>query len=231
MKFLIRISLMLFVSALWAQENSRVQQANDGALLRAASATQSQYGSAAIFINPKRNVEGSVYLFPEWENYVAIVTSDNQKFSLKNINLNIEQNVFQSKFSRDSLFTFSFNNIDRFVINNKVFKNYFYDNDNRVFEIIYESDGFSLMKGYRVQLIEGSVNPMVNRKNNKLVQKYTYYVKRSDNISTFKFSKKKILGLVSSDRVKKIEQYAKDNKLSYKKPYDVQRMLTYSEEN
>ena len=117
-------------------------------------------------------------------------------------NLNIERNTFESKVSGDSIFTFNFNNINKFVINNKAFKNFYYKNQNRVFEIVFESKEFSILKGYRVELIEGSVNPMVNRKNDKYVQKFSFYLRQGDNIKPFKVKKKNVLSLVDGDKQK-----------------------------
>ena len=62
------------------------------------------------------------------------------------------------------------------------------------------------MKGHRVQLVEGSANPMVNRKNDKYVQKSSMFVKRGSKIENFKLNKKKVLGLFNdSEKIKKIE--------------------------
>ncbi len=233
MKYFLTLIITLSISVMMAQSNANVTKNTGEIFGRASNASLSSYGAFATFFNPKKAIDGSVYLFSGWKNYAGIFTNDNQKFSLNNINLNIERNTFESKTSEDSIFTFSFNNIDKFVVNNKIFKNFYYNNDNRIFEMIYESDEFSILKGYRVILIEGSANPMVNRKNSKLVQKSSYYIMKGKSISPFKLSKKKVLGLVEDnpDRIKKIEQYAKDNNLSYKKAYDVQRMLAFSSSN
>jgi len=54
---------------------------------------------------------------------------------------------------------------------------------------------FTIMKGHTVQLIEGSANPMVNRKFDKNIQKTSYYIMRDDRIKPFKLKKQKILFL------------------------------------
>ena len=230
MKYIFILAMTLSVGIISAQSNATVTVTAGETFARAANANLSSYGGFATFFNPKKAAQGSVHLFKGWKNYAVIITNDDQKFSLNNINLNIERNTFESKISGDSLFTFNFNNIDRFVVNNRVFKNLYHNNENRVFEMVYESDEFSVMKGYRVQLIEGSTNPMVNRKNSKLVQRSSYYVKKGSRIKSFKLSKKKVLGLVegNQERINKIEQYVKANRLSYKKSFDVQRMLAFS---
>jgi len=116
----------------------------------------------------------------------VIHTSDSQKFSLKNINLNIERSTFESKISEDSIFTFNFNNIDRILINNRVFKNYYYDGTNRIFEVIYDSGKLVLLKGYKIQLVKGSPNPMLNRSTDRNVQKEFYFVMQNNLIKPFR---------------------------------------------
>lgn len=234
MKNILTLVITLFVGVIAAQ-NSRV--VNGGTLgsdelFNAANSSLSSYGVSATFYNPKKQVEGSVHLFNNWNNFAVIFTSDNQKFALKNINLNIERNTFESKIPGDSIFTFNVNNIAKFVINNKVFKNLYYNNENRIFEMIYESDKFLIIKGYRIELVAGSVNPMVNRKNDKYVQKSSFYLKQGEIIKPFKLSKKRILKLIGDqERVAKMEKYVLDNNLSYKKEDDVKRVLEYISEN
>ena len=133
----------------------------------------------------------------------------------------------------NSIFTFNFNNIDKFVVNNKVYKNFYYNDDNRVYEMIYEADEFSIMKGHTIQIIEGSANPMVNRKYDKYAQKHSYFIMKDDKIKPFKLKKKRILRLVdgNEERANKIQEYVKSNRLSYSKEYDVRKALEYTAKN
>ncbi|MDP6864085.1 MAG: hypothetical protein QGG96_01580, partial [Candidatus Poseidoniaceae archaeon] len=103
------------------------------------------YGST-FFYNTRNVVLGSVYLFDEWTNSAEIHTLSNERFLVRNINLNINRNAFEAKLNNsDSIFSFNFNNIKKILINDKTYKNYFYNDDNRVYEIIYESEKFSIM--------------------------------------------------------------------------------------
>jgi len=234
MKSILTLTITLFSIGLFAQISNDVNaaaSARNREMLDISNANK--FGSTMVFINPKRRTIGSVHLFKDWNNYAIIITNDNSRFSLRNINLNIERNVFESKIEGGSVFTFNFNNIDRFVVNNRVFKNFYYDDDNRVYELIYEADEFILMKGFNVEMIEGSANPMVNRRFDKWAQKTRYYILQNDEIKPIKLKKKKILKLVEGDleRAQKIEQYVKANRLSYSKEKDVRKVLEFTAKN
>ena len=118
-------------------------------------------------------------------------------------------------------------------MNNREFKNYYYNDDNRVYEIIYESDKFTLMKGFKVSVVEGSANPMLNRSADRYIRKESHFIKEGDKIKPFKLKKSKILKLVNGDEEKaaNIEAYVDANNLSFKKEYDVQRILEYGAKN
>ena len=236
MKHFLSIITIFSFSILSAQISENVNRAGAGtnAQMLQISDGGNSFGSTMAFVNPKRRTVGSVHLFDNWNNSGIIITTDNQRFVVRNINLNVERNVFEAKTEDgESIFTFNFNNIDRFVINNKVYKNFYYDDDNRVYELIYESDDFILMKGHKVEMIEGSANPMVNRKFDKWVKKYSYYVKQGDEIKPLKLKKKKILKLVGGDeeRAAMIEEYVEKNRLSYKNENDLKQVLEFTAKN
>jgi hypothetical protein len=237
-KFLTLLAVLAMI-VVHAQETvsttSNIQQSTDlvnrsGALQRAGSAVQSQYGASAYFVNPARPVTGSIYLFDKWDNLAVLYASTGDKYRVNNININLKNQSYQSKFHQDSIFNFSFNNIDRFVINNKIYKNYYYNEDNRIYEILYETPEFTLLKGHKVNLVEGSANPMLNRKTDRYVQKHGYYLKTDKEIKNFKLKKKNILKLVGLDKSNsdEIMKFAKDNNLSFKNDVDLKRILEHA---
>ncbi len=187
------------------------------------------YGSAMRFVNPPRTVDGSIYLFEDWKNYPVIVKSkDNKTFTLNNINFNLRTNRLVTKISEDSIFVLNMRKIDNINILGKVFKKIDSEIGSRVFEVIYESDKVSILNFHSVKLIEGSVNPMLSRKNDKLIHKEVYYILNENNITEFKLKKKFILDSFSSNETEKksLLRYYSKNKFSFKSINDLKTVLS-----
>ena len=231
MKSILVLILTFSISFLTAQENSSVVNNTAQSLLRAGDSNQGSFSGATYFVNPSRDIKGSIYLFDTWDNYSVIYLDDNQRLILNNVNINMQRNSFDSKISQDSIFTFNTNNIVKFIINNKVYKNLYSEDGKRIYEIIYEEEGnFTILKGFGIKLIQGSANPMVNRKDDKFAKTETYFLSQgTSTIKPFRLSKKKVLGLISDnqDRVAKLEKFMKNNNLSYKKSEDIKKGMEY----
>jgi len=203
MKNLVNLLVIITVSFVHSQDNNQGVKHNlNDNLFNAGSSIRSSYGASMYILNPERNVEGSVYLFKDWQNYAIIHTNDKQKFVLRNINLNLERNTYESKIGQDSLFIFNFNNINKLAINSKVYKNYSYNDENRIFQIVYGNADFQLLKGFKIRLVKGSANQMLNRSSDKYVKKEYFYIRKDNEINPFKFRKKNILNLVDGNKEK-----------------------------
>jgi len=186
---------------------------------------------SSFFYNTRNVILGSVYLFDEWDNSAEIHTLSSEKFLVRNINLNINRNAFEAKLTdSDSIFSFNFNNIKQVVINDKIYKNYFYNDDNRVYEIIYETEKFSIMKGFSVKLVKGHYNPMVRISNDKYSKFSSYFIKLNNSIKPFKLRKKSVINLLSADKnsISRLEIHVNTKRLSYKKEKDVIQILDYA---
>ena len=187
------------------------------------------YGST-FFYNTRNVILGSVYLFDEWNNNAEIHTLSNERFLVRNINLNINRNAFEAKLTdSDSIFSFNFNNIKHIVINDKTYKNYYYNDDNRVYEIIYQSNTFSIMKGFSIKVVSSSGNPMVNRSNDKYAKFSSYFIKKNNSIKPFRLRKRSIYNLLDNDKniISRLESYMSNKNLSYKREKDVVQILDY----
>lgn len=230
MKYIVILLSLFSLTIISAQDVAVSDQTST--LLR-ASTNNNGMGIAFFYTNPNRAIDGTVYLFEDWDNNGIIHATNHQKFAIYNINLNIKRNSFESKVGRDSLFAFNFNNIEKFVINNRVFKNYYWDDDNRVYEVISESKHFEILKGFKVKFVEGSSNPMLNRANDKYVRDEKYYLRKDDKIAFFVLKKSRILKLLDlNDQQKdKVLNYVSEQKLSYKNEDDIKKIIEFGLNN
>ena len=225
-----RIIFTLIVLA----SNVIIAQTNLGTDFNAlGSNASSDFGTSFFYNQPNKFIIGSAYLFEEWNNNAEIQTLTGERFLVRNINLNISRNAFEAKINdNDSIFSFTFNNIKQIIINGKSYKNYYYNEDNRVYELIYSGKNFTLLKGFDVKLVTGSGNPMVNRSNDKYVKKESYFI-RSKSVKTienFKMNKRSLNRLFEKSAVdlNRILGFIDSGNLSYKDEKDVISMLEFA---
>ena len=191
------------------------------------------FGTSFFYNQPNKFIIGSAYLFEEWNNDAEIQTLTGERFLVKNINLNISRNAFEAKINdNDSIFSFTFNNIKQIIINGKSYKNYYYNEDNRVYELIYSGRNFTLLKGFDVKLVTGSGNPMVNRSNDKYVKKESYFLRSNSEktIENFKMNKRSLNRLFEKSAIdlNRILAFIDSGNLSYKDEKDVISMLEFA---
>tara|TARA_B100001079_G_scaffold204500_1_gene178221 strand:- start:24 stop:671 length:648 start_codon:yes stop_codon:yes gene_type:complete len=197
------------------------------------SNASSDFGTSFFYNQPNKFIIGSAYLFDEWNNDGEIQTLTGERFLVRNINLNISRNAFEAKINdNDSIFSFTFNNIKQIIINGKSYKNYYYNEDNRVYELVYSGNNFTLLKGFNVKLVTGSGNPMVNRSNDKYVKKESYFIRSNSEktIENFKMNKRSLNRLFEKSAVdlNRILGFIDSGNLSYKDEKDVIRMLEFA---
>ena len=214
--------------------NVVLSQTNTQTDFRSALTGEStNFGTSFFYNQPSKVILGSAYLFDEWNNDGEIQTLTGERFLVRNINLNISRNAFEAKVNdNDSIFSFNFNNIKQIIINGKYYKNYFYNEDNRVYELVYSGKNFSILKGFTVKLVTGSGNPMVNRSNDKYVKKESYFIRSTDKktIESFKMNKRSLNKLFENNLkdVSRILAFIGSGNLSYKDEKDVIRMLEFA---
>jgi len=230
MKFPFFIIALLFVISSLSAQNAQVE--SGGALdeLNNKLISGNSFGSSMMFYNPKRYIEGTIHLFEDWNNTAVIHTLSDDKFLVKRVNLNLKRNSFEAKLNdSDSIFSFTFNNIKKIVIDNKIYKNFYYDDDNRVYEMLYDTDDYKFMKGFDVKLISGSANPMVNRPNDKYVRGEEFFLMLNGSINPIKLKKKSIYRYLKMNKLNttKLDIFIESNSLSLKKINDIIKVLEY----
>lgn len=222
------VILCLLGTGLWAQDQP-INPNNTIALqnISTAGAGGQNLGGATLVINRVGNVEGSVHLFETWSNtgILDLGGEEPKRYLIRNINYNIYNDAMESQVGKDSVFTFDNPNIERIYINSREFKKYYFPRDrgSRYFEVIYENSDFSLLRIYTLSLSEGSNNPMVNRPS-RYVTHSEAYVRKGSSFQGIRLKKSTILDL-AGPKAKEVDSFAKENDLSYKKDFDIRRML------
>ena len=217
--------------------NLSLSQSNTQTDFRSAlSGKSANFGSSFFYNQPNKVILGSTYLFDEWNNDGEIQTVTGERFLVRNINLNLSRNAFEAKVNdNDSIFSFNFNNIKQIVINGKSYKNYYFKEENRVYELIYSNENFSILKGFSVKLVTGSGNPMVNRSNDKYVKKESYFIRDAEDKSIQKFKlNKRSLGKLFSNKdldLERIERFSSSKRISFKDEEDVIQLLKFAFSN
>lgn len=185
-------------------------------------------GGASLVINPPRRIDGSVHLFDSWNNNGTIKT-DKAAFKIRNINFNAKRNAFESQIpNTDSIFTFDFTNIEKMVVDNMVFKNVYspIEGGNKVFQVVAEAGNFAVYKDHYIEIKEGSPNPMLARANDKYIMRDSYYIKSGKSFKRARLKKSSILKALGR-KASKVEDFAKDNNLSFKKERDLQKIANF----
>ena len=226
--------MRILLTLIFLFSNFVLSQTNTQTDFRSALTGEStNFGTSFFYNQPSKVILGSAYLFDEWNNDGEIQTLTGERFLVRNINLNISRNAFEAKINdNDSIFSFNFNNIKQIIINGKYYKNYFNNEDNRVYELVYSGKTFSILKGFTVKLVTGSGNPMVNRSNDKYVKKESYFIRSTDKktIESFKMNKRSLNKLFENKLkdVSRIQAFIDSGNLSYKDEKDVIRMLEFA---
>jgi len=175
-----------------------------------------------------RGLDGSIFLFDNTETPGLVYLKD-KVYKMKNINYNIKNDQFFTKMENDSVFLYTFDNIDKISIKNRDFEEIYNPNENKksVFEILHKGKKISLLKKHTVKFIPGSDNPMVNRPRSEFKKKSWYFVKQGKKMTKIKPKKSAILNLVDTNSRKEVVKYIKDQKLSLKKETDLIKLIDY----
>jgi len=171
-----------------------------------------------------------INLFEKWDYSNVVYTKDKTIFKLKNINIDIQKNKFVFKDSKN-IYQFVFTDLDFILINSKKYRSIYYEDGsvNKIFEVVAEYRGISLLKGFYINFSEysGGMNTfMFARENKNYTIKDRYYVKLNNEIKKIKLKRKYILSVLK-DKKRLITDYVKKHKLSYNDERDVKEIFNY----
>jgi len=171
---------------------------------------------------------GNVYLFKEWVKGAELFSTTNKKYKIIGLNYNIQKGKFQIKISKDSVFTLDSNYIDHIIINKRIFRKLDSDaNSKEFYEIVFSGKDFSIVKKNNLRLIQGKLNLLDGSiEPNKYYTYQEYYLNRNGRLVKFNLKRKAVLSLFE-EKATPLSNYAKKNRLSYKKEKDVIKMFKY----
>ncbi|MGZ0014997.1 hypothetical protein [Yeosuana sp. AK3] len=179
-------------------------------------------GTIDFSINKDNDVEGSSYLFKDWDNSARIYSNNQQIIDLNNINLDLRIVKFASKISEDSIFVFD--DIYKVKINERIFSNI----KNNFYEVLYtDKDNFIFLKKHILK-----VEPERHKITNTVIGpgryeiESKYYIYKNNELNKLVLNKKYILEMLAAKN-SLISKYQKDYKLSYSKEEDVIKIFQY----
>lgn len=187
------------------------------------------YGPSYTWIGKRAKAKGSVYLYENWNTRAVIETKSGKTAMIKNVNFNVDSQVFEALFGKDSTYLFDFNELNSITLNNKKYSKFEHKGKQDVFELIYESDGLSLLKTYKLNVFTASTNPMVNRTTDMYTKRNAYFVRQGKTIKEIALNRKNIIRIFEKNNVNRetLELFVTDRNLSYKNEFDVQMMFKH----
>ena len=181
----------------------------------------------------KADIKGSPYLYDTWFNSGKVFLND-RVISMMSFNYNLKLERFEAKISEDSVFAVDPQGIKKVEIRGNEFIRTL-DPEfqrNSYFEKLADINGKMLLEKHIIELKEGQVNPMTMKKMQKdaLIKREIFYIAndKGEELKKFKLKKGSILSLINKSKVSSVKDYAKENRLKFKNPKDVQSLLEYA---
>ena len=190
-----------------------------------------QFTGAATFYNPKFDREGSIYLFDGWDQSAIIFPKGvSNGFTERQMNFNIQRSLFETRIKGDSIKAFNFASIEKIIVDGRTFKSFYFEELQRqkIFEVVYKGKDFTILKGYTVDILEASANPMLARPRDKYIQRVTYYMETDTELREFKLKKKAILSRLDATSASKAKEYAKKYDKSFTNEDELRMILNYA---
>ncbi|WP_300434109.1 hypothetical protein [Christiangramia sp.] len=190
----------------------------------------SSLGQTPTIQSFNKNIDGTFYLFEDWDNY-AILYTNRKAVKLRSFNYNLKKELLEIRLSKDSVFSINSSTIDSLSINNRLFKPIKIPGSKAVFsEIIFEQGDVILVKNYQTKIKEAELNLITGRYDfpDKIEKELNYYSSLGNygNLKQINLRKREILNFFDS-KSDFIRHFVKKNDLSYKKELDIKKIFQY----
>lgn len=219
---LLLIAVIPFCS--FAQNEKSTNSANDFNTTFTGSMTSNTTGMWVPAYKKDNSIEGTPYLFKNWNGIYSIVNTKGERFKVLNLNYNIESKNIETQISTDSLFQYKMTDIDYVMANNKRYRII----GDEMFLELCNGANFKLLKQFSIKINEGVSNPLslADLSPRRYVLNEEYKLHKDNTLSKFKLSKSSILKLFN-EKSDAIVKYVKENNLSYSEEIDVIKILNY----
>ena len=193
----------------------------------AIQALSSQWGTSSSISAPLELGE-AVFAFSDWEFTGDFILLNGSHFDVQNVNFNVTTNQFQSKISDVNYFTFNSEKIDRVDVENRSFvKKYSTANNGyRFFELLVETESFSIYKDFTIKLEPGKIRSGVRESKVEQSLKTTYYIQRNNNKISFRPNMKG-LEKIFSDRRAELKDFVKSQGIKVRTDEDIKRIALH----
>jgi len=175
------------------------------------------------FVGTIRDKNADQYMFPRWSNS-GVIFVDNKMYGIGNINFNISTNSVDSRITQDKLFMFQSASVDSISINNHLFKKV----GTMFYEVLFENKDNMLLKKYNVmneRVQRGRMGVIQGSGKTYIVTNYIL-MKPDNQRANIELNKKSVLQIFENDS-DVLENYAKEENLSFRKEEDIVKMLKY----
>lgn len=222
MKTLFISLFLLNVLVVFAQRDDSTRITNDYSGLSANAA-------GAWISNPiDDGVEGSVYLYDNWESSAVVTTQDaDKKLVIKDLNYDTKHSNFVVKVTNDSVYVFNNALIKEVRLNNKKFKQYTLRGKKRFLEVVAFNNNFEFLKNYEKVIRKGKLNPLTQvKETDRYILKEIIYYKKGNSIKEIKLNKKTFTKLFGKD-AKNVRGFINENNINVKDEKNIQTILNF----
>lgn len=221
----------LFLSLIFFYSLTVFSQEENYAYKAALSSRDNALSSGGTWIPGKsmnKIVEGSLYLFSNWNGQYDVITKNGDSRKIFNLNYNIKTQKIESFISKDSVFEYDLNQFDYVIKSDKKYKVINDAQLNGLFFEVFNGKKLKLFRESKIVVEEGTFNPLTQEKltEDKYVQAYSYYFHFDGKYEKTKLGKKGILKYLK-DKEDLIKDFVAKNRLTYTSDEDVSKILNY----